>query len=109
MRESLDSWVDNAPSEIRDDTRTAAETMRNFINLLDEFDYDVFAMVAAGDDPRFAAIQSPAFTEATNRIAAYCGIEIEAPALYRGPPLVGVLRSTLPSVTARSRMTSLRS
>ena len=71
VRESLDSWVDNAPSEIRDDARTAAETMRDLIDLLDEFDYDIFAMVAAGDDPRFAAIQSPAFTEATNNIAAY--------------------------------------
>ena len=55
------------------------------IELLEEHDYDFLAMVSnASADPRLAAIQSPAFTEATNRIAAYCGIEIDAPALDGG-------------------------
>lgn len=83
---ALEAWIENAPSEIRDDARLASETMRGLIELLEENDYNVFALGgAAAADPRFAAIESPEFTAATDRIAAYCGIEVPAaPALDGG-------------------------
>ena len=82
---ALDAWVDNAPSDIRDDASVAAETMRGLIELLEEYDYGLLAtMASAAGDPRFVALESSAFTEATNRISEYCGIEVEAPTVGGG-------------------------
>ena len=53
-----------------------------------EHDYDFLAMaVAAESDPRFAALDSAEFNTASDRLAEYCGYDIE-------PPSTGLLPSS---------------
>lgn len=73
---NIDRAVDLAPDEIRDDVATLADAMEGFVDILAEYDYNMFAMgAAAEDDPRLAAMEDPAFEAAGDRVNEYCGFD----------------------------------
>ena len=90
LDEALDHLEDRAPNEIEDDVKTVAEGMRGLIELLEENDYNFFALAtAAEDDPRFLALDDPKFQEASDRIAEYCGFDNDVPASSGGGSVPG--------------------
>ena len=80
LSDLLDEWADRAPGEIRGDVEVVAAALQEFYGLLQEYDFDFFAIAQqAPDDPRFANLDRPEFTEAADRISAYCGFDLGAP------------------------------
>ncbi len=69
MRGSLGS----APSEIRDDVGTLIAGFETFVEVMEDYDYNLFAIPE--DEPRLAALDDPEFDAASDRISAYCGVD----------------------------------
>lgn len=79
LRSRIDDVASSAPSEIRSDVETLKEGFDAFFDLLEEYDFDLFAAVFAvdEDDPRVQALDNPEFEAASERIAEYCGIDTD--------------------------------
>jgi hypothetical protein len=63
-----------APGEIKADVELLADGMQDFLEILDEADYDFTALIALEGDPRMEAVDSPQYEAAQDRVDAYCGI-----------------------------------
>ena len=69
LGDSLDSAVDHAPSEIKADMETVAETFKPFLEELRKVDYD-FTKIDF-QSSTFQKLSSPEFQDASKRITAY--------------------------------------
>jgi hypothetical protein len=88
--EALDRARDLAPAEIRNDVEVVAGTFEDFAELLEEYDYDLMAIaVGAPDDPRFLAFDGEEIVAASERIGAFCGIDLDDGAGGDEPPSGG--------------------
>lgn len=71
----IDEVIDRAPDEIRDDFETVAEGFRAFGEILEEHDWDLFAV----PEEAAAELEDSRFEEAADRIDRYmeevCGID----------------------------------
>lgn len=73
LRDNIDQAVGLAPSEIRDDVALLSEGIEAFVEVLEDYDYDFFAIPE--DDPRLAALEDPQFDAASDRVNAFCGFD----------------------------------
>ena len=86
LRSVLNSWKNDAPNDIEDDVDLVVNTMTRFIDLLEENDFNFLAIGGAGiqNDPRFLALEDPAFEAATDRVSEYCGFEDDGGSFFGG-------------------------
>jgi hypothetical protein len=75
-REALGMMVDNAPAEIRDDVELLAEVGFAMADLLEEYDYNLFA-IPPEEAARLEALDTPELEAASRRLAEYCGVELD--------------------------------
>jgi flagellin-like hook-associated protein FlgL len=82
----LDQAIDRAPDEIRDDFETISEAYDEFRAVLEDYDFDVSALIAdAAANPqnmeRLDVLRSPEVDAASARIDQYsedvCGIDVD--------------------------------
>ena len=65
-----------APSEIAGDVGLFVDAYGDFIDFMDDFDFNFLAISeAAQDDPRLTALEDPELEAAGKRIEDFCGIE----------------------------------
>ena len=74
--DNIDRATSIAPGEIRGDVAILSEGFKAFAEILEEYDWNIFAIPDdVGDDPRLAALEDPRYEEAADRVNAFCGIE----------------------------------
>ncbi len=90
VREALARWSDGAPSEIRDDVEVLAGAVSGLYELLEEYEFDFFALgQEAADDPRLEALSSASFETAAANIESYCGFDLQRPSVEPPPETNG--------------------
>ena len=75
IRDNMARAVGLAPSEIRDEVALLSEGIKGLVELLEDYDYDMFAVPE--DDPRLAAVNDERYDEAVDRINDFCGFDDE--------------------------------
>lgn len=77
IADNIDRATGQAPAELREDVQLLSEGVAGFIDVLEEYDYNFLAIPddAVTTDPRLAAVESPEYEAASDRVNAYCGIE----------------------------------
>ena len=69
---------DLAPSEIADDVDFVLDGFLGFVELLEEYEYNMLALgTEALEDPRLVVLESPEFEAAVNRIGEFCGLDLD--------------------------------
>lgn len=84
FREAMEATIDAmqrsrdlAPSEIEEDVDFVLDRFLDFIELLEEYQYNLIALgTEAASDPRLQALESAEFQAAVDRIGDFCGIDL---------------------------------
>jgi hypothetical protein len=80
--EAFEELADSAPSEIEDDMKVLNEAMQDFLQVLEDADWDVFALAADEDAAaKLEALSSEDFETASDNVAQFakdeCGVDLE--------------------------------
>ncbi len=73
LKDTMDDIASSAPGEIRDDVNLLKDGFNDFLDVLADADFNIFAV--DDGDPRLAALDSPEFDAAGDRVNAYCGVD----------------------------------
>jgi hypothetical protein len=69
---------DLAPPAVRDDVTFVFNIFAGFVDLLEEYDYNLFAIGAVADtDPRILSVDEAEYDDAVARIGASCGLDLD--------------------------------
>jgi hypothetical protein len=79
ITDNIDEAVSMAPDEISDDVAVLANGVKGFVEVLSDYDFNFLAIPdSAAEDPRFSAVNDPAYEAAAARVDAYCGFDDQA-------------------------------
>lgn len=107
IADNIDQAIGMAPGEIRSEVEILANGVEGFLEVLEEYDYDFFAIPEEmQDDPRLAAVNDPRYEEAIDRVNEFCGVEDEPDTdvgdVPEPPDDSGVMDETMRDITIQA-------
>ena len=66
----------SAPAQVRADIDTLIFGFETFVAVLDDYDYNI--LLVPDDEPRLAVLEGPEYDAASDRLAAFCGVDTDS-------------------------------